>query len=88
MTRTCCERFSTRCAIETAVGHHVRRASEAPEVDVDALREGQYPPWKIDAPQAQSAVNSDETKLIRRLVKRLRNNDLLEDSVWSLAAGA
>jgi hypothetical protein len=50
-----------------------------PEVDVDALREGQYTPRKIDAPQAQSAISADDTKLIRRLVSRLRNNDLLED---------
>ncbi len=50
-----------------------------PEVDVDALREGQYTPWKIDAPQAQSAISADDTKLIRRLVARFRDDDLLDD---------
>ena len=50
-----------------------------PEVDVDALRQGQYTPRKIDSPQAQSAIGADDTKLIRRLVTRLHDRDLLED---------
>jgi hypothetical protein len=50
-----------------------------PEVDVDALREGQYTPRKIDSPQAQSAIGADDTKLIGRLVTRLHDQDLLED---------
>jgi hypothetical protein len=50
-----------------------------PEVDVDALREGQYTPRKINSPQAQSAIGADDTKLIRRLVTRLHDQDLLED---------
>ncbi|MGB3390930.1 MAG: hypothetical protein WBA88_23445 [Pseudaminobacter sp.] len=50
-----------------------------PEIDVEALREGRYMPRKVDGPQAQSAVSADDTKLIRKLATRLRNNDELEE---------
>lgn len=50
-----------------------------PEVNVDALREGQYTPRKIDGPQAQSAIGAEDTELIRRLMTRLRDNSVLEE---------
>jgi hypothetical protein len=50
-----------------------------PEINVDALREGQYTLRKIDGPLAQSAISADDTKLIRRFVTRLHDNALLED---------
>lgn len=50
-----------------------------PEIDVDALREGRYTPRKLYGPQAQSTVTEDDTKLIRKLVTRLRDNAELEE---------
>jgi hypothetical protein len=50
-----------------------------PEIEVDALAEGQYTLRKIDGPQAQSAIGAADAKLIRRLVTRLNDNALLED---------
>lgn len=50
-----------------------------PEIDVDALREGQYTPRKIDGPHAQSAIGAEDTKLIRKLMTRLRDNSALEE---------
>jgi hypothetical protein len=50
-----------------------------PEVNVDALREGQYTPRKTDGPQAQSAIGAEDTKLIRKLVIRLQDNSELEE---------
>ena len=50
-----------------------------PEIDVDALREGRHSPRKIEGPRAQSAIGTDDTKLIQKLVARLRDNDELEE---------
>lgn len=50
-----------------------------PEIDVDRLREGQYTPRRIDGPRAQSAIGPEDTKLIRKLVIRLRDNTVLEE---------
>jgi len=50
-----------------------------PEINVDALREGQYTPRKVDGPQAQSAIGADDTKLIRKIVTRLQDSDQLEE---------
>jgi hypothetical protein len=56
-----------------------------PEIDVDALREGQYSPRKIDGPLAQSAISADDTKLIRKLAARLQDNAELDvfDLIYS-----
>ncbi len=50
-----------------------------PEIDVDALREGRHSPRKIDGPQPQSVISADDTKTIRKLVVRLRDNNELEE---------
>jgi hypothetical protein len=50
-----------------------------PEIDVDALREGRHSPRKIDGPQPQSVISADDTKTIRKVVARLRDNDELEE---------
>lgn len=50
-----------------------------PEIDVDALREGRHSPRMIDGPQPQSVISADDTKAIRKLVARLRDNNELEE---------
>jgi hypothetical protein len=50
-----------------------------PEIDVDALREGHHSLRKIDGPRAQSALSTDDTRTIRKLVARLRDNNELEE---------
>jgi len=50
-----------------------------PEIDVDALREGEYSPRKIDGPVAQSAVSVGDTKLIQKLVARFKDNEELDE---------
>lgn len=50
-----------------------------PEIDADLLREGQYTPRKIDGPRQQSTIGAEDTKLIRKLVSRLRDKAALEE---------
>jgi hypothetical protein len=38
-----------------------------------------HSPRKIDGPQPQSVISADDTKTIRKVVARLRDNDELEE---------
>lgn len=50
-----------------------------PEVNIDALLQGQPFSPKVQGPEAQSAIGPDDVKLIRRLVTRLQDNDHLDE---------
>lgn len=50
-----------------------------PEIDIEALWEGRPQRPSVSGPRSPSAVGPDDAKLLRRLVARFQDNEVLDD---------